>query len=77
MSGEYFECGEHGWSYEPEDSCPVCDGIKLERERILKLLEPLAQHDPEWCGKVGCYPEDCSAPHYEYAIELIKGETNG
>jgi hypothetical protein len=38
MSGEYFECGEHGWSYEPEDSCPVCDGIKLERERIIGQL---------------------------------------
>ncbi len=38
MSGEYFECGEHGWSYDPEDSCPVCDGIELERRRIIDHL---------------------------------------
>jgi hypothetical protein len=47
-------------------------GAEAERERIIKLLEPLAQHD-KFCNQ-GCYPEDCSAPSYEYAIELIKGE---
>jgi hypothetical protein len=51
-------------------------GEEAERERIIKLLEPLAQHD-EWCydeGKVSCYSEDCQASSYQYAIELIKGE---
>jgi hypothetical protein len=51
-------------------------GEEAERERIIKLLEPLAQHD-EWCydeGKVNCYSEDCQASSYQYAIELIKGE---
>lgn len=43
-----------------------------ERQRIIGLLEPLAKHD-EFCAQ-GCYPEDCSAPNYEHAIELIKGE---
>jgi ArsR family metal-binding transcriptional regulator len=47
-------------------------GAEAERERILKLLEPLAEHD-ELC-KHGCYPEDCSAAQYEYAIALVKGE---
>ena len=50
-------------------------GKAFERERIIKLLEPLAEHS-ELC-ELGCYPEDCSAPSYAYAIELIKGETNG
>lgn len=51
-------------------------GVKTERERVIKLLEPLAQHD-EWCydnGKVSCYFEDCQASSYQYAIDLIKGE---
>lgn len=47
------------------------EGAALERERIIELLEPLAEH---WDCKEGCYPEDCSAPSYEYAIDLIKGE---
>lgn len=47
-------------------------GISRERERIIKLLEPLAEHE-DFC-KDGCYPEDCSAPSYEFAIGLIKGE---
>ncbi len=47
-------------------------GMRDEQLRIIKLLEPLAVHD-ELC-KHGCYPEDCSAASYEYAIELIKGE---
>jgi len=46
-------------------------GAKTERQRIIKLLEPLAEH----CDcKEGCYPEDCSAPSYQFAIGLIKGE---
>ena len=51
-------------------------GEMVERERIIKLLEPLAKHD-ESCyeeGKVSCYFEDCHASSYQYAIELIKGE---
>jgi|688.fasta_scaffold52467_12 hypothetical protein len=48
-------------------------GRDYERERIIKLLEPLAEHRD--C-ELGCYPEDCSAPSYAYAIELIKGETD-
>jgi hypothetical protein len=48
-------------------------GRDYERERIIKLLEPLAKHRD--C-ELGCYPEDCSAPSYAYAIELIKGETD-
>ena len=49
-------------------------GTLDERERIIKLLEPHAEHRD--C-ELGCYPEDCSAPSYLYAIELIKGETDG
>ncbi len=51
-------------------------GAEAERERIIKLLEPLAKHD-ESCydeEKLSCYFEDCQASSYEYAIELITGE---
>jgi hypothetical protein len=52
-------------------------GILKERERIIKLLKPLAEHDEEMCyseGKQECYPEDCSAPLIQWVIALIKGE---
>lgn len=48
-------------------------GAARERERIIELLKPLAQHDPEMC-EPRCWPEDCSAFQFQYAIELIKGE---
>jgi hypothetical protein len=52
-------------------------GVKTERERIIRLLEPLADHDEDMCyseGKQECYPEDCSAPVIRWVIALIKGE---
>ena len=49
-------------------------GLQDERERIIALLEPLAQHSELCAG--GCHPEDCSAFAYEYALGLIKGENN-
>lgn len=68
------DCMEHlySWDYTIPDAlgCPGC----AERERIIKLLEPLAICD-EICNS-GCYPEDCSAPSFRYAIALIKGENN-
>jgi len=35
------ECEEHGWSWDPADDmgCPVCYGIEITEERIIKLLE--------------------------------------
>lgn len=50
-------------------------GVERERERIIKLLEPLAEHDEETCyfeGRLACYPEDCSAPLYRHALQLIQ-----
>ena len=47
------------------------DGRKQERDRIIELLKPYAEHN-ELCEQ-GCYSEDCSAPSYKNAIELIKG----
>lgn len=51
-------------------------GEEVERNRIIKLLEPLAKHDESCYYKkqLACYPEDCQASSYQYAIELIKGE---
>lgn len=45
-------------------------GKRREQDRILKILQPFAEHN-ELCES-GCYPEDCDAPSFEYAIELIK-----
>jgi hypothetical protein len=47
-------------------------GVRTERERIIKLLEPFAEHS-ELCAS-GCYPEDCDAPQIQYLIDKIKGE---
>ena len=52
-------------------------GVDAERERIIKLLHPLAKHDEEMCffeGKLECYPEDCNADTYISVIRLIRGE---
>ena len=47
-------------------------GRDYELNRILKILQPFAEHG-ELCES-GCYPEDCDAVSFQYAIELIKGE---
>ena len=35
------ECEVHEWSWDPADDmgCPVCHGIRTERERNLRILE--------------------------------------
>jgi hypothetical protein len=51
-------------------------GVKTERERIIKLLEPQAKHD-ESCyykDELDCTFEDCHAYDYDQIIKLIKGE---
>lgn len=48
-------------------------GINQERERILKVLNSYAEH-MDLCEQ-GCYPEDCSAPMFEVAIqEILKSD---
>jgi len=47
-------------------------GRRREQDRILKILQSFAEHS-ELCDS-GCYPEDCDALSFQYAIELIKGE---
>ena len=51
-------------------------GVKTERERIIKLLQPFTEHIDSCyvSGELACYPDDCSCFHYEHAIRLIKGE---
>ena len=52
-------------------------GVDAERERIVKLLKPHAEHDEDMCfseGKRECYPEDCSAPLMQWVIALIRGD---
>jgi hypothetical protein len=48
-------------------------GVKTEQDRILKILQPHAEHD-DWCKDGGCYPEDCSAGIVQYLIDKIRGE---
>jgi hypothetical protein len=48
-------------------------GRDYERQRIIKLLEPLARHNEYLCADI-CSPEDCNAFSFEHAIALIKGE---
>jgi len=45
-------------------------GIKQERNRILEVLNPHAEHN-DWCKDGGCYPEDCSAGIVQYLINKI------
>jgi hypothetical protein len=45
-------------------------GARQERERIIKLLKPYAEHS-ELCSS-GCYPEDCNAPEIQYLIQKIQ-----
>ena len=52
-------------------------GKRREQDRILKVLQPHAEHDEDMCyseGKQECYPEDCSAPVIQWIVALIKGE---
>jgi hypothetical protein len=44
-------------------------GESRERDRILKLLAPFAEHT-ESCAD-GCYPEDCDAGSVQYLINKI------
>jgi hypothetical protein len=59
-------------------NCAVCAGRQVgvndERERIVKLLEPLGECEPSICGK-GCRGEHrCIGWAYRHAIRLIKGD---
>lgn len=58
-----------------------CDCMKSgevrERERIVELLKPHAEHDEEMCyfdGKLICYPEDCNAGIFAWTLQLIQNE---
>ena len=59
-------------------NCAVCAGRQIgvndERERIIKLLEPLGECEPSICRK-GCRGEyRCIGWAYSHAIRLIKGD---
>jgi hypothetical protein len=57
----------------------LATGIIQEQERIISLLEPLAECDKEVCGPDGetHYGLDCDAFTFQYAINLIEGDDNG
>ena len=56
------DCDAHGWNFEPGDACPVCDGVNLERERIIALLW-------DW----GMANLDCQS-QYDDLVALIGGQ---
>ena len=56
------DCDAHGWNFEPGDTCPVCDGMVLERERIIALLW-------DW----GMANLNCQS-QYEDLVALIGGQ---
>jgi len=69
-------CVEHDWSwYEGDDyGCPVCYGIRLERERIIALLETQSENWSGDCEKP-LDPEHCqSCWLFVDLIALINGE---
>lgn len=59
-------------------NCAVCAGRQVgvndERERIIKLLEPLAIHAPNCFYEQHNWPEDCDANAVRKVIALIKGD---
>jgi hypothetical protein len=69
MAGAVERVSEIIWNISQD---AFADGRSQERERIIELLKPYAEHN-ELCEQ-GCYSEDCSAPSYQNAIELIKKE---
>lgn len=34
-----LHCEPHGWWLEEDEQCPVCEGIEIERKRIIGLLD--------------------------------------
>ena len=59
-----------GWNQEQEYQA----GVRAERERLIKLLEPLGECEPSICRK-GCRGEyRCIGWAYRHAIRLIKGQ---
>jgi hypothetical protein len=61
------KCEKHDWDWDISDptGCPVCYGVSLERERIIKLLEnQLAEQ------KVGMFYADA----IRASILIIEGE---
>jgi hypothetical protein len=65
------DCDAHGWNFEPDDTCPICDGIELGRERVIALLEA-RRYDLASCLK----DDDCEvrADAIQVCISDIKGE---
>ena len=74
------ECKTHGWWLEDDEQCPVCEGIGLERERIIALLEATYIQDDEEHSIDNCLDEYCPICDTAYSISgviaLIKGENN-
>lgn len=56
------ECEEHRVYFAAGDQCPVCEGVELERERIIKVVENLT---------------DINGDHKFFIIQAIKGKKNG
>ena len=67
---ESNQCVTHDWWLEDDEKCPVCQGIGLERERIIAL--PGREIDAMRASRS---PSDWEQSYgIDIAIALIKGE---
>lgn len=63
-----YDCDAHGWNFEPDDTCPVCDGIRMERDRVLDIIESDEWSDSD--GLVALIEADEPNIPYELPKEL-------
>lgn len=56
-----WHCKQHSWWLEEDELCPVCDGVALERERIIKLLDSYTMYRFE----------------KQWIVDLIEGTSSG
>lgn len=40
-------CEKHSWTFEPGDECPTCEGMRLERERIIQVIRDWYEADAD------------------------------
>ena len=52
-----LHCEHHGWWLEEGELCPVCEGIEIERKRIIGLLDNYTMYRFEKQGLIDMIEE--------------------
>lgn len=66
------KCETHNWLYEEfDETCPLCDAVKVEQDRIVNHLENLIE--THW-GCRGIYKGCVDCAHRRYVIGFIRGD---